>query len=203
MGDLREIAPMLLNLGYGQNHGAEAASGIWFAHPDGHQVRAVPMPEGMGGYWWEYFPPELIGDRQRGSGIDKLRSHLTSVHTKPDRYKHLGQEESVLESTPPTDAPLDQSDRTFLVVQTTVAPLERYEVRESGMLYPHLVARDPNSGEWRDYTADADQRYGDQRYIEIVRRWIDLGRPLAKNDASLPQELDWQQGGNDGISTGV
>lgn len=189
MSSLREIAPMLVGFGYGRDMSA-APTDIWYVHPSGHHVRAVPMPESMEGFWWEYFPPELVGDRKRGHGIARLQTHLASIHAKADNYKPVWQESTIAEYSPESNRPIDTADRDYFIVQTLEAPIERYEVRESGSSYPRLVAHDPKTGEWRDYSADANQESGDQRYIEVVRRWIQLGKPAAKRGDGLPRERD-------------
>lgn len=185
---LQRIAPLMLEHGYGRDMSAQPTD-IWYVHPKGHMIRAVPMPESAEGFWWEYFPPELIGDRQRGHGFDRLQSHLASVHAKADRFKPLWQEETapLEERSPNPVSAIDFADRDFFIVQTSVAPIERYEVRESGSLYPRLISFHPKTGQWRDYSADANEETGDQRYIEVVRRWIQLGKPVVKRKDAGPQ----------------
>lgn len=183
---LQRIAPLMLEHGYGRDMSAQPTD-IWYVHPKGHMIRAVPMPESAEGFWWEYFPPELVGDRQRGHGFDRLQSHLAQVHAKADRFKPLWQEETLAERSPTPTTAIDFPDRDFFIVQTSVAPIERYEVRESGSLYPRLISFHPKTGQWRDYSADANEEIGDQRYIEVVRRWIQLGKPVVKRKDAGPQ----------------
>lgn len=199
VAQISEVAPLLIGFGYGRDASAQQGD-IWYSHPAGHQIHAVQMPEGIGSFWWEYFPPELVGERTRGHGLQKLESHLQAVHAAPDKFQPAWQD-GVTESSPMATRTVDSADRDYLIVQTLVAPVERYEVRESGSEYPRLIGHDPKTGEWRDFNADADQDRGDQRYIEVVRRWIQLGRPALKRDATLASKSGWDRGGGSSAGT--
>jgi len=181
--DLRELSDVMIDLGYSRDYSPSDAA--WFVHKDGHQVRVVPMPDGMKGSWWEVFPPNLVGETRAGHGSDRLRAALLGAQEPPNAFKPRYQTEAMSPDTP-GDPDITRGDNAFLVVQTSVRPVERYEVREVGSIYPRLVGHDPATGEWRDFSADATRESGDHRYIEVVQRWVDAGRPALPNDAALP-----------------
>lgn len=172
VGSIEEAyTSLLIELGYN----TADREGNWYNHPAGHQLKT----EGGLGLKtkWTYFPPRMMGEVTKGVGFLKLREHLQQIHKRDVQ-------EGVLDGgIARAQEKLGTSYRDFLVRQTEVMPVERFQVWENGQQHPALLARDPDTGEWRCYTCEANFR-ADAPYdphIEIVKRWIWKGRPAVPN----------------------
>jgi hypothetical protein len=176
---IRDVVPLLVEYGYSRNMAAPKNE-IWYAHPAGHQVHARPMPGDQAGVYWDYFDPDLRSV-SRGFGSERLASQLGNVHRRDQK---VNESAKVATSKGEADQAFKTSYRDFLVVQTATAPIERFEVREASNQYPHIISRHPQTGEWRDWTLEALGHPTDERYIQIVQRWIYLGKPLVKSTST-------------------
>lgn len=159
---------MLIDMGYN----SADRDGNWYAHPAGHQLNT------QGGLGlkskWTYYPPRMLGEVVKGVGYLKLRETLQQIH-KRDMQE---------DSNAAAQEKMETSYRDFLVRQTEIKPVERYQVWESGQAHPALLARDPDSGEWRCFTCEANSRPGTpyDPHVEIVKRWIFSGCPAVTNE---------------------
>jgi hypothetical protein len=117
--------------------------------------------------------------------MDRLREHLQLAHRdqKPQQTEGIN---DAKERSPEGRDALNTDYRDFLVVQTDEAPVERFLVREAAHDYPHIIGHFPKTGEWRDYTIEASGYPEDDRYIQVVKRWKYLGRPVLKRASDVP-----------------
>jgi hypothetical protein len=184
--ELYAVAPILVEYGYSRDMSAPSEQ-FWYAHREGHQIRTSPSGNGM---QWTYFPPKLLGETERGLGLEGLQGHLAYVHRRDDAQQtdeamgevKLSGDARSQEAQDAFDTPF----KDFLIIQTQTDPIERFEVREAGHEYPRYVARFPKTGEWKDYTAEAvgsgapPPRGTPSKYIDIVRYWVNRGKPVMK-----------------------
>lgn len=187
VNELLAVAPILVEFGYSRDMSAPPEQ-FWYAHRDGHQIRT--SPSGNKGMEWTYFPPKLIGETSRGVGMESLQDQLSHAHRREQRQQTdeaLGtiKRPGTARSAEAQDA-FETPFKDFVIIQTQTNPVERYEVREADHEYPRYIARFPETGEWKDYTAEATgsgappPRGTPSKYIDIVRFWINRGRPVMK-----------------------
>lgn len=185
MNEISQVGPLLVSQGYARDMSAPGNE-VWYAHPAGHIVRAAK--KGAHGIRWEYFPPRMIGETRKGIGFLPLKQQVNELHPKPLGEGRDGNDYDPYSRSKEAENAFNTSFRDFFIRQTEAAPVERYEVWEAGQKYPHLVARFPVTGEWKDYTYEANlnstslpEGQVPSKYIEIARYWVNRGKPLLKS----------------------
>lgn len=170
-----EISNMAVEFGYSRNLEAPLRE-MWYAHPNGNHLRTFRFGEGLG---WELY--QVGKSVERGFGPTSLRERFSRVH-RDIVQEVLSTAPQVLDRSPGLNT---RDDTEYLIRQVGVKPLERFEVRQVGTVYPTYVSFDPEKGKWLDYHTGEE----DSRTISMVQRWKKLGSPTINvNGGGNPSE---------------